>query len=189
MSETRTTATDDAASAANLLVHPLAGMAAMSALGMGMVAHAAGLWLGAMAGAAEAARRFDPQGDSAPDAAGRAEQATDPAIARARARVVELASARAARASVSAKADAPVPAKRGSERNVRIATDDLRQIGGIGPKLEQALNAMGFRTYAQIAALSEADIARIEEKMGFAGRVARDGWVSQARALAGKTVK
>ena len=62
--------------------------------------------------------------------------------------------------------------------------DDLKAISGIGPKLEQVLNGMGFRRYADIAALEAADVARIEAELGFAGRIARDGWVEQAKTLA-----
>lgn len=41
----------------NLFIHPMAGAAAMSALGFGMASHAFGLWMGTIAGAAEASRR------------------------------------------------------------------------------------------------------------------------------------
>ena len=39
------------ASAVNLLAHPVAGAAAMSALGFGLANHAFGVWLGAWSGA------------------------------------------------------------------------------------------------------------------------------------------
>ena len=49
------------ASAVNLMAHPVAGTAAMSALGIGFANHALGVWLGALSGAFEASQRmFQP---------------------------------------------------------------------------------------------------------------------------------
>ena len=51
----------DMSSAVNLMIHPLAGTAAMSALGIGFASHAFGLWMGAVSGAAQAAQHlFSP---------------------------------------------------------------------------------------------------------------------------------
>jgi NADH-quinone oxidoreductase subunit E len=44
--------------AVNLYVHPMAGVAAFSAIGLGMTSQALGMWMGALAGAAEASRRM-----------------------------------------------------------------------------------------------------------------------------------
>ncbi|TGP59651.1 NADH-ubiquinone dehydrogenase, partial [Mesorhizobium sp. M2D.F.Ca.ET.225.01.1.1] len=46
------------ASAVNLLAHPVAGVAAMSAISIGLANHAFGVWLGALSGAAEASERL-----------------------------------------------------------------------------------------------------------------------------------
>jgi NADH-quinone oxidoreductase subunit E len=46
------------ADAVNLMVHPAAGVAAFSALGLGIASHALGLWIGAAAGAAEVSQRL-----------------------------------------------------------------------------------------------------------------------------------
>ena len=65
------------------------------------------------------------------------------------------------------------------------AGDDLSRIKGLGPKLQVLLPSLGLRTYAQIAALTQADLAALDPKLGaFAGRPARDGWVEQAQYLA-----
>ncbi|TJW86614.1 MAG: NADH-ubiquinone dehydrogenase, partial [Mesorhizobium sp.] len=49
------------ASAVNLLAHPVASAAAMSALGIGLANHAFGVWMGVLSGAAEASQRlFQP---------------------------------------------------------------------------------------------------------------------------------
>lgn len=62
--------------------------------------------------------------------------------------------------------------------------DDLKKISGIGPKLEKALREMGCRTFADIAGWSDADVKRIDAELGLAGRISRDDWVGQAKALA-----
>ena len=65
------------------------------------------------------------------------------------------------------------------------ASDDLSRIKGLGPKLQTLLPTLGLSTYAQIAALSEADLVKLDTQLGpFAGRPARDGWVEQAKYLA-----
>jgi NADH-quinone oxidoreductase subunit E len=65
------------------------------------------------------------------------------------------------------------------------AKDDLKKIKGVGPKLEEQLNAMGYFHYDQVAAWSADEVAWMDENMpGLKGRVSRDGWVDQARALA-----
>lgn len=63
--------------------------------------------------------------------------------------------------------------------------DDLKQIKGIGPKLENMLNDMGFFHFDQIALWSDAELAWVDENLtGFKGRASRDGWVAQAKTLA-----
>jgi predicted flap endonuclease-1-like 5' DNA nuclease len=65
--------------------------------------------------------------------------------------------------------------------------DDLTAIGGIGPALAKKLNAAGISSYAQLAALSDADIERLEKNViKYSGRIKRDDWVGQAKALAQK---
>lgn len=62
--------------------------------------------------------------------------------------------------------------------------DDLKRIGGVGPVLEKKLNGFGIYHYAQIASLTEADIAKIDAHLNFKGRIQRDNWIAQAKALA-----
>lgn len=64
--------------------------------------------------------------------------------------------------------------------------DDLKKISGIGPKLETILNKSGITTYAQIAALKVSEIENLEDKLGFKGRIDRDGWIDQASKLMAK---
>lgn len=63
--------------------------------------------------------------------------------------------------------------------------DDLKKIKGIGPKLEQLCNGLGFYHFDQISGWSEAEIAWVNANLkGFKGRVSRDDWVEQAKTLA-----
>lgn len=63
--------------------------------------------------------------------------------------------------------------------------DDLKRVKGIGPKLEKLCNSMGFWHFDQIAAWKAEEIAWVDQNLeGFKGRVTRDEWVSQAKALA-----
>ena len=79
----------------------------------------------------------------------------------------------------SEAAPAPAPAPAAS------VADDLSKIKGLGPKLQTLLPTLGLSTYAQIAALTEADLVALDAQLGpFAGRPARDGWVEQAKYLA-----
>ncbi|MEO9653252.1 MAG: NADH-quinone oxidoreductase subunit NuoE [Roseobacter sp.] len=62
--------------------------------------------------------------------------------------------------------------------------DDLKLIKGVGPKLEGVLNDIGIYHYDQVASWSAEQIAWADENLvGFKGRVSRDDWVPQAKAL------
>ena len=67
--------------------------------------------------------------------------------------------------------------------------DDLKRIGGIGPKLEQTLNELGIYHFDQIAALQGDEIDWVDSRLRFKGRIRRDDWIGQAKAFAndGKT--
>lgn len=62
--------------------------------------------------------------------------------------------------------------------------DDLKKLSGVGPVLEEKLNAAGITSFAQIAAWGPADIEEFDEKLSFKGRIEREGWVEQAAKLA-----
>ncbi|MBV8450422.1 MAG: 50S ribosomal protein L21 [Hyphomicrobiales bacterium] len=65
--------------------------------------------------------------------------------------------------------------------------DDLKLISGVGPAIEKKMNGAGIWHYWQVKALSEDDIAKIEQEVGLKGRAHRDEWVEQAAdLLAGK---
>ena len=73
---------------------------------------------------------------------------------------------------------------------VITSKDDLQVIKGIGPFIEEKLNALGITTYRQIANMN----AKLEEQVNeaiefFPGRVKRDQWANQAKILLGEDVK
>jgi len=61
--------------------------------------------------------------------------------------------------------------------------DDLTAIGGIGPRIAEVLNGLGIWTYAQIASWTPENAAWVEEHLSFKGRVEREQWIAQAKAL------
>ena len=82
----------------------------------------------------------------------------------------------------------PVEPKRASEikaiAQVPVRQDDLKMISGVGPGLEKKLQDAGIKSYAQIAALTDDDIAELEAHVvKFAGRIKRDDWIGQAQQL------
>ncbi|MEL6503421.1 MAG: 50S ribosomal protein L21 [Pseudomonadota bacterium] len=95
--------------------------------------------------------------------------------------------------AVAAKADekpAAKPAKKDDAAEAPAAPlftapaggekDKLTDIKGIGPVAERQLNEQGITTFAQIAALTEEDIERVDEYMPFSADQIRD-WQGQAK--------
>lgn len=62
--------------------------------------------------------------------------------------------------------------------------DDLKLISGVGPKLEQTLNELGIWHFSQVAAWRKKEIAWVDARVRFKGRIERDNWMSQAKILA-----
>jgi predicted flap endonuclease-1-like 5' DNA nuclease len=63
--------------------------------------------------------------------------------------------------------------------------DDLKQIKGIGLKMEKLCNSLGFYHFDQIAGWNTQEVAWVDANLeGFKGRVTRDEWVKQAKILA-----
>jgi large subunit ribosomal protein L21 len=61
--------------------------------------------------------------------------------------------------------------------------DKLTKLKGIGPAAEKQLNEQGITTFAQLAALSDDDVARIDANMPFSTAQIED-WRGQAQELA-----
>lgn len=162
----------------SLMANPVTAMAATTAIGFSIAGQMAGMMLGMMQGAAERARVVLDEAAERKVEPVRAKPASSAPVAEAKpaaGRTVKVAREIATPKTAESKPVRKAPAAK---------TDDLKVISGIGPKLEQVLNGMGFRRYADIAALKAADVARIEAELGLGGRIARDGWVEQAKALA-----
>ncbi len=98
----------------------------------------------------------------------------------------------AAGATVAAAA-APAPKKaKKAEAKAEAApaaapasgADDLKELSGVGPALEKKLHAAGVTSFAQIAAWTPEDVADMDEKLSFKGRIEREGWIAQAQEKA-----
>ncbi|MDI7864360.1 5' DNA nuclease [Rhizobiaceae bacterium n13] len=154
-----------------MMVNPAAAMAAAAAIGIGFTTQMTGAFFGALQGALAASQHF--AGALEGEAAAVASQ--EPAIKATRAAPVV-----AKKPVVAEKHDAPVARKAKSPSR---KSDDLKAISGIGPKLEKVLNEMGIRRFADIAGWSDEDVRRIDDELGFGGRILRDDWVGQAKVL------
>ena len=74
--------------------------------------------------------------------------------------------------------------------SVVMVKDDLQVIKGVGPFIEEKLNALGITTYRQVANLTAKLETQVNEAIEFfPGRVKRDQWANQAKILLGEDVK
>ena len=96
------------------------------------------------------------------------------------------APAKKAAAPKKAAPKADAPKKEAAPKAAKPAgdADDLKKLSGVGPALEKKLLEAGVTTFAQIAGWGADDIAAFDEKLNFKGRIEREGWVEQAKALA-----
>ncbi len=164
-----------------VMVNPAAAMAAATAIGFGFSTQMAGAFFGALQGALDATSKLAAVLDETPPDEGKPQveirpENVRPAPARKAAEKVKL--------SVVPAEPVAKPAAKPASRARKA--DDLKQISGIGPKIEQVLNSKGILSFAVIAGWSDEDAARIDAELGFDGRIARDGWVGQAKALVAK---
>lgn len=89
---------------------------------------------------------------------------------------------------VAAPKSAKKPRRRSEPKILSAALygdkDDLKQISGVGPKLENLLNKNGVYYFWQVASWSRNDIEVIDDRLdAFKGRILRDNWVTQAKRL------
>jgi predicted flap endonuclease-1-like 5' DNA nuclease len=132
--------------------------------------------------AAAAAASPAPASSAQEAAVGPAEPAND-AMAETSA-AASTADSGAAEAAPEQKADA-VGTRPPGLAAPRGAPDDLKRINGIGPTNEKKLNALGIYHLDQIAAWDDAQMRWVGAYLAFPGRIEREDWVGQARALAG----
>jgi len=95
-----------------------------------------------------------------------------------------LAVAAAPKKAAAKKAAPKKEAAPKAEAKAAAGGDDLKQLSGVGPALEKKLHAAGVTTFAQIADWTADDVAAMDEKLSFKGRIEREGWIEQAKELA-----
>lgn len=62
--------------------------------------------------------------------------------------------------------------------------DDLKIISGVGPFIEERLNALDIYTFEQVSKFTSNDVETVTEAIEFfPGRIERDEWVKQAKKL------
>ena len=106
---------------------------------------------------------------------------------------------KSSKAAAKAPAKAKAPTKTASKTAAKVVSekkprtlnaprkagaDNLKLISGVGPKLEGVLNHLGFYHFDQIAKWTAAEIAWVDERLKFKGRIERDNWIDQATTLA-----
>jgi len=100
---------------------------------------------------------------------------------------VKATAPKAAEKATVTAADVPASAQkkpRTMKAPRKAGADDLKMIKGVGPKLEETLNALGFWHFDQVAKWTPEEIAWVDDNLKFKGRIERDGWIEQATTLA-----
>lgn len=114
------------------------------------------------------------QGESTASAGSSSATATAPAPSSGTAQAAAAATAAADTGTKPALLDGPREGK----------ADDLKQLKGVGPALEKLCNSLGVYHFDQIATWTADEVAWVDEHLeSFKGRVSRDDWVAQAKAL------
>jgi large subunit ribosomal protein L21 len=86
-----------------------------------------------------------------------------------------------------AKAAAKVAKDEAPAAAGELDASNLSLISGIGPTIEKKLRAAGITSWNEIAAWTDADVAKWDEELSLRGRATREEWVIQAQELlAGK---
>ena len=139
-------------------------------------------------------------GKPAPIKKAAVEKAVDKPAPKAAVKASEKATAASTATKPAQKAKAAAPAKakpakvdagapEGKKPRLMTAprksgADDLKLITGVGPKLEGVLNELGFWHFDQISKWTTDEVAWVDSRLKFKGRIARDDWMSQAAKLA-----
>jgi len=130
------------------------------------------------------ARRWLPAGTTV------AEEAPVEAETPAEMAPVETTPSAVAPAAVAAPVEPAEPVEKGKPSLLQAphegGADNLKKINGIGPNIESTLNGLGVYHLAQIAEWNADSIAWVDERLKFHGRITREDWVGQAKALVGE---
>jgi len=87
-----------------------------------------------------------------------------------------------------AETAAPKPASQAKTeaKPKAAAADDLTALTGVGPALAKKLNEAGVSSFAQIAAWTDADIAKLEDAIpGLGAKAEKGGWIAAAKEQSG----
>lgn len=101
-------------------------------------------------------------------------------------------------ASAGARGDTGTPSAAGGSETGEVSTarpanllteakgeaDDLTKLPGVGPKLQEKLNANGVYHFWQIAEWTPEEATHMDEQLSLKGRVAREDWIGQAKTFA-----
>lgn len=148
---------------------------------------------GSSTSAAASASTLATTSAATPAAVAAAPAATTKPKAAAKPKAATKPKAPAKAAAAKAPARKPVSATGKPEMLTKAragGADDLKEIKGVGAKMERMLNSMGVYHFDQVAGWRKKEVEWVDDNLeGFKGRVSRDNWVSQAKTLAkgGKT--
>lgn len=115
-------------------------------------------------------------------------QAAAPAMAATAERRVADVDAAQPLAKVEGEDDIPGQRPHGLVAAKADMPDDLKIIKGVGPQNEERLHRLGIWHFAQIAAWTPQNCEWVGSYLAFPGRIEREDWVGQAKALAGKAL-
>ncbi|SFP62072.1 50S ribosomal protein L21 [Tranquillimonas alkanivorans] len=73
--------------------------------------------------------------------------------------------------------------EKSAETPAGASDDDLKKLTGVGPALEKKLHEAGITSFAQIASWSDEDVAEWDAKADLKGKIEKEGWVDQAKAI------
>jgi NADH-quinone oxidoreductase subunit E len=136
-------------------------------------------WQGSAAKAKPAAKKAAPAKKAVPAAKAKPAKKVAPAKKAAPIKAAPKAAAKSAKPAGDKK-----PRTMSAPR--KSGADDLQLITGVGPKLEGVLNELGFWHFDQISKWTKGEIAWVDSRLKFKGRIERDKWVKQATKLAKK---
>ncbi|MDX2307290.1 MAG: hypothetical protein NW216_03530 [Hyphomicrobium sp.] len=123
-------------------------------------------------------RPQSPAGPAAPPKPTAAETSTPMTAA-------ALAAAAAAAAAVAKAPAPPAPATASPQASpASQPADDLQRIRSIDGPLQSRLNAAGISRFQQIASWGADDVVRMNQVLGFVGRIEQENWIEQAQILA-----
>ncbi len=153
---------------------------------------------GAKASGATVAVTASPEPKPSPVTAKPTPETVEAAPAKPAAKSVANSAAKSVAKPAAAKPAAASPAAAAKPRAVEAATlseivlkkpsgkpDDLTRIRGIGAKLAETLHGLGIFHFSQLSALGTTAAEELDAKLSFRGRIRRDDWIGQAKALAG----